>query len=119
MIAGVATVWMPVEDMGRALEFYEGKLELEVKKRDGEKWAELSTGDLLIGLNGRESEGAGGQGGAMLTFQPEDGIDAAVSDLESRGVTFAGGVSDHDWGRVATFKDSEGNDLQLYEPPSD
>jgi len=27
-------------------------------------------------------------------------------------------MSEHEWGRVATFKDSEGNDLQLYEPPS-
>jgi predicted enzyme related to lactoylglutathione lyase len=27
------------------------------------------------------------------------------------------GISEHDWGRVAIFKDSEGNDIQLYEPP--
>jgi len=27
------------------------------------------------------------------------------------------GISEHPWGRVATFKDSEGNDVQLYEPP--
>ncbi len=31
---------------------------------------------------------------------------------------FLAEISEHDWGRVATFKDSEGNDLQLYEPPS-
>jgi hypothetical protein len=31
---------------------------------------------------------------------------------------FLAEISEHDWGRVATFKDSGGNDLQLYEPPS-
>jgi hypothetical protein len=31
---------------------------------------------------------------------------------------FVAEISERDWGRVATFKASEGNDLQLYEPPS-
>ncbi|MDP9384296.1 MAG: VOC family protein [Actinomycetota bacterium] len=34
-----------------------------------------------------------------------------------KGVEFAGGISDHPWGRVATFRDPDGNDLQPYEPP--
>jgi hypothetical protein len=35
-----------------------------------------------------------------------------------QGVEVAAEISEHPWGRVTTFKDSEGNDLQLYGPPS-
>lgn len=42
-------------------------------------------------------------GGPVLTFQPEGSLDDIVSE--------------HEWGRVATFRGSEGNEIQLYEPP--
>ena len=50
--------------------------------------------------------------------EPEGGLDDAVEELRGQGVEFSGGISDHDWGRIAPFKDSEGNDLQLFEAPS-
>ncbi len=116
MIEGVANVWVPVEDTDRALDFYQNTLGFSLVKRDGQ-WAEVDAGGLNIGLNGREPQGAG-SGGIVVTFQPEAGLDATVADLKGRGVEFPAEVSEHDWGRVATFKDSEGNDLQIYEPPS-
>ena len=115
MAMGIANVWMPVEDTDRAVEFYENTLGLSQVKRDGD-WAEYEADGLRIGLNGREPGGAGVEGGPVLTFQPSEGIEAAIKDLKSKGVE-AGSISDHDWGRVATFEDSEGNELQLYEPP--
>ena len=118
MIEGLATVWVPVEDMGRAIGFYRDSLGLEVQDHDGD-WAEVTANDLTIGLNAREDEGAGVSGGPVIAFRPEDGIDTATETLRERGVEIAGEVSEHPWGKVATFKDSEGNDLQLYEPPAD
>ena len=41
-----------------------------------------------------------------------------MTNLKEQGVEVSAEISEHPWGRVATFKDSEGNDLQLYEPPS-
>jgi len=117
MIEGVANVWVPVEDTDRALDFYQNTLGFSLVKRDG-RWAEVEIGGLNIGLNGREPRGAGSGGGIVVTFQPEAGLDATIEDLKARGVQFPAEVSEHDWGRVATFKDSEGNDLQLYEPPN-
>ena len=117
MIEGVANVWVPVEDTDRALDFYQNSLGFSLVKRDGQ-WAEVEIGGLNIGLNGREPGGAGSGGGTVITFQPEARLDATIEDLKGRGVEFPAEVSDHEWGRVATFKDSEGNDLQLYEPPS-
>ena len=117
MIEAVATVWVPVADIERAIGFYRDTLGLEVEKKDGD-WAEVDANGLTIGLNGDESEGAGARGGPVIAFRPQEEIDSALRTLRERGVEVAAEVSEHPWGRVATFKDSEGNDLQLYEPPS-
>jgi predicted enzyme related to lactoylglutathione lyase len=113
----VATVWVPVDDMDRAVRFYSQTLRLEVKMQQ-EDWSEIDAGNLTIGLNAREGTNAHADGGAVITFDPEGGIDAEVERLQGEGVQFSGGISDHPWGRIAPFKDSEGNDLQLYSPPS-
>jgi predicted enzyme related to lactoylglutathione lyase len=116
MLEGVAVIWMPVQDIERAKGFYGDTLELTVTKEDGD-WAEVDANGLTIGLNGREPSGAGVEGGPVVTFQPESGLEETLDNLKARGVDIPAGISEHPWGRVATFKDSEGNDVQLYEPP--
>ncbi len=116
MAVGVATVWVPVEDMNRALKFYGDVLGLTVTMRQDD-WSEIDANGLTIGLNAREEAVSNG-GGAVITFQPDDSIDEEVSRLTSAGVEFTGEISDHPWGRIAPFKDSEGNDLQFYAPPA-
>jgi predicted enzyme related to lactoylglutathione lyase len=118
MAEKVATVWVPVDDMARAISFYTDKLGLELRS-EGEDWSEIDAGNLMIGLNAREGTSAHADGGAVITFTPEGGIDAEVARLTESGVEFIGGISDHPWGRIAPFKDSEGNDLQFYGPPQD
>jgi predicted enzyme related to lactoylglutathione lyase len=117
LLRGVANVWMPVQDIERAKGFYRDTLGLQITKEDGE-WAEVDANGLTIGLNGREPSGAGAAGGPVVTFQPQGGLEETVSNLKEQGVEVPAEISEHPWGRVATFKDSEGNDLQLYEPPS-
>ncbi len=116
MASGVASVWVPVDDMDRARAFYRDTLGLTEQKTT-EDWSEFDANGLMIGLNARESAQPT-DGGAVITFQPEGGIDAEVEELKGKGVQFSGGISDHPWGRIAPFKDSEGNDLQFYAPPS-
>jgi predicted enzyme related to lactoylglutathione lyase len=116
MASGVASVWVPVDDMARAREFYRDTLGLSEQKT-GDDWSEFDANGLMIGLNAREGTGHS-HGGAVITFQPESSIDDEVSALQAKGVEFTGGISDHPWGRIAPFKDSEGNDLQFYAPPS-
>ena len=118
MASGVATVWVPVTDMQRALAFYRDTLDLPVKSQDSDDWSEIDANGLRIGLNARESASGGSGGGAVITFQPDGTIDAEVERLRDAGVEFTGGISDHEWGRIAPFKDSEGNDLQFYAPPT-
>ena len=116
MLKGIAVVWMPVQDIDRAKNFYSSTLGLPITKEDGD-WAEVDANGLTIGLNGREPAGAQADGGPVVTFQPENSLEDTVSELQNQGVNVPAGISEHPWGRVATFKDSEGNDVQLYEPP--
>jgi len=116
VVRGVATVWVPVSDMDRALAFYRDVLSLDVRMQESD-WSEVDAGGLTIGLNARESVSGSSSGGAVISFQPESGLDAEVERLKGQGVEFTGEISDHEWGRIAPFKDTEGNDLQLYAPP--
>ncbi|GAA2059739.1 VOC family protein [Williamsia deligens] len=118
MATGNTTVWVPVDDMDRAVRFYSETLGLSVKST-GSDWSEIDAGTMTIGLNAREGTSRSGDGGgAVITFQPDGTIDDEVSALRDKGVDFPGGISDHDWGRIAPFADPDGNDLQIYSPPS-
>lgn len=116
MVSGVAAIWVPVEDMDRAVGFYRDTLGLEVIGQQPD-WSEVDANGLRIGLNAREQTSSRSEGGAVISFQPEGDIEDEVKRLEGTGVEFVGGISDHEWGSIAAFKDSEGNDLQLYAPP--
>jgi predicted enzyme related to lactoylglutathione lyase len=116
MVKGVASVWVPVDDMDRALGFYGDVLGLEVTKQQAE-WSQVDANGVMLGLNAREGTSAGSDGGAVITFQPEGDLEEEIERLTGAGVTFTGGISEHPWGRIAPFKDTEGNDLQLYAPP--
>jgi predicted enzyme related to lactoylglutathione lyase len=116
MVDGIAAVWVPVSDMQRAVAFYRDALGLPVSETDPD-WSEVDANGVKIGLNGREKAEQGSGGGAVVTFQPDGAIEDEVQRLTDAGVEFTGGISDHRWGRIAPFKDSEGNDLQLYAAP--
>ena len=117
MLEGVVMIWMPVQDIERAKGFYRDTLGLPIQYEDAGPWAVVEANGLTVGLNGREPQGAAVEGGPVLVFQPEGGLEETVGTLQDRGVEVPAGVSEHYWGRIATFKDSEGNNVQLYEPP--
>ena len=122
MAESVATVWVPVDDMDRALRFYTDTLHLKEQKRTPE-WSEVDAGGLTIGLNAREGTAAHADGGAVITFTPEGSIDAEVERLSGEGIDFPGGISDHPWGRIAPWPYSERRTLarmprRVWELPS-
>jgi predicted enzyme related to lactoylglutathione lyase len=115
MIESIARIRLPVTEMDRAVAFYRDNLGLEVVEHDGD-WSEVTAGDQRIGLNANESPA--GDGGAVVAFNVDD-LDSAVEEMKGNGVEFAGEISEHPWGRIAPFKDPDGNYLQLYAPPAD
>ena len=113
-VSGVATVWLPVKDVERAVGFYRDVLGMQVENQDGD-WAEVTANDLKIGLNASESPS--GDGGAVIAFAVDGDIEQAADELRGAGVEVTDGVSEHPWGKVLPFKDLDANDLQLYQPP--
>ncbi len=116
MIKGISNVWLPVDDMQRALGFYRDTLGLSVKSEQ-EQWSEVEKDGLIIGLNARDSEQPGPEGGAVIAFRPEGSIEDVMQQLQGQGVEFVGGITEFPWGRLAAFTDPDGNSLELYEPP--
>jgi predicted enzyme related to lactoylglutathione lyase len=102
--------------MARAVEFYAETLGLTITMQTDE-WSEVDAGGLQIGLNAREPVTGSSSGGAVISFQSDGDIEDQVERLRAAGVEFTGGISDHPWGRIAPFRDPDGNDLQFYGPP--
>lgn len=116
MIKTISAVWLPVKDMPRALKFYGDTLGLDVTEHDDD-WSEIELDGQRIGLNAKPSESPSGDGGALIAFRPDGELEDEVTRLKDAGVEFTGDISEHAWGRIAPFKDPDGNDLQLYTPP--
>ena len=116
-LTGLHHVTLISSDLGRSIAFYRDTLGLQVKGEHGE-WAELDADGLTIGLNAREGEEPGPEGGAVLAFRADGSLEDEVSRLQGQGIDFPGGISEFPWGRIAAFHDPDGNSLELYEPPS-
>jgi catechol 2,3-dioxygenase-like lactoylglutathione lyase family enzyme len=123
--ASKATSGFAVNDLNKAREFYEGTLGLSVEVLDQEhgvtrlKLAEEC--DVLMYLSADMKPASY----TMLNFEVDD-IDAAVSGLEGRGVSFERYDGfDHDekgivrgpGPQIAWFKDPSGNILSVLQQP--
>ncbi len=115
-ISRIATVWVPVTDMDRAVAFYRDTLGLDVEQHE-DQWSEVTAGDVKIGLNGSDGEQPG-EGGGVIAFAADGSIEETVEGLKADGVEFDGEISEHPWGKIATFHDPDGTELQVYEPPA-
>lgn len=122
LVTGVDFVCVPTKDFEAAVDFYENTLGLERSKQWGDMpGLEFETGSLTIAI--MQSDGFG------LDFAPHglpialhvDDVEAARSELESRGVKFAADTMDSGVCHMAHFRDPDGNVLMLhnrYAPPA-
>jgi catechol 2,3-dioxygenase-like lactoylglutathione lyase family enzyme len=110
---GNATVF--VSDMDRAVAFYCDALGLKLAQRYGDHWAEIDAGGFMIGLHPASEQGAapGTKGAIQVGFGVEGSIDDVVKDLRSRGVKFAGPVTQDGPIKLAYFGDQDGNEMYL------
>jgi catechol 2,3-dioxygenase-like lactoylglutathione lyase family enzyme len=106
---------LPVQDLSRARAFYAAKLGLEpVEERPGGLVYECSGSRFLLFPSGGKPSGTHTQIGFAV-----DNIEAEVSELKRRGLTFeeydlpglktVNGIATTGTNRAAWFKDSEGN----------
>jgi predicted enzyme related to lactoylglutathione lyase len=115
LISGTDFVFVPTRDFEAAEKFYAGVLGLPLAKRYKEGiGGEFETGNLTIQLVdaakiGREFEPTSG----AIALHVDD-VEAARSELESRGVSFFGDTIDSGVCYQAYFSDPDGNALILH-----
>jgi predicted enzyme related to lactoylglutathione lyase len=119
LVTGVDFVSVPTRDFDAAVDFYGTVLGLprsSLWQRPGEDpvGAEFETGTVTVALIASERLG--------MTFQPNsvpialhvDDVEAARSELESRGVSFNGETIDSGVCHMANFADPDGNALMIH-----
>src|SRR3954463_7037381 len=105
-------VYYWTRDMGRALAFYTDVVGLALLRRDGDEWAELDGGPVKIALHGTEDEPPA-SGTVVLKV---DNLDETRWTLEQRGAVFDTYVGEVEgYARFATFRDPDGNPVQIIE----
>ena len=113
---------VPVSDMGKAKEFYEGKLGLSGGEEisDGGHTYPAGEGTSIHIYPSADA----GESGATLAFFDVDDVPKVVDELSSNGVTFEQydmeglktdekGIAEFEGDKVAWFKDPDGNVLAV------
>lgn len=104
------------KNLTAGIAFYEGVLGLDLRKREGDDWAEFDVAGTTIALHGTREGHAPPTEGATVVFEVAD-LDAAVRAMQDRGVRLAGEIFDvPGTGRFVSIRDPDGNVLQLFEP---
>ncbi|HEX6753917.1 MAG TPA: VOC family protein [Solirubrobacterales bacterium] len=115
IVTGVDFVTLPTKDFDAAVEFYGTTLGLPCSARYGKMpGAEFETGTLTLSVI--ESEAFGiefSPHGHPIALHVED-VEAARTELESRGVAFPADTMDSGVCHMAHFKDPDGNALMLH-----
>jgi predicted enzyme related to lactoylglutathione lyase len=109
-------VAVPVQDLKRADEFYGQTLGLRRNPNSSERWVEYELGNVTLALVSPEVMGADFQaeGHQMPIGLRVDDVDEARAKLEAKGIEFPHGTIDSGVCHLATFRDPDGNALQLH-----
>jgi catechol 2,3-dioxygenase-like lactoylglutathione lyase family enzyme len=109
-------VALPVQDLKRADEFYGRTLGLRRNPSSGERWVEFELGNVTLALVSPEAMGSEfqAQGHQMPIALRVPDVDEAREHLEAEGVEFEHATIDSGVCHLATFRDPDGNALQLH-----
>ena len=115
MVTGTDFVTLATKDIEAAEKFYGETLGLEFGKRWGNRpGVEYETGSLTVAI--MQSDAFGREFSANenpIAFQVAD-VEAARSELESKGVEFVADTLDSGVCHMAFFRDPDGNALMLH-----
>jgi predicted enzyme related to lactoylglutathione lyase len=112
--AAIQTIYLTSVNAGALARFYRDILGLSPRFAEGDRWIQLSDGNVNFAVAHPE-EGVPGASGAVVVFTASD-----VSALAEKIVTAGGkAVGSRDMGAhgaVHTFEDPQGNAFQLFQP---
>jgi catechol 2,3-dioxygenase-like lactoylglutathione lyase family enzyme len=114
-VTGVDFVTVATQDIAAAEEFYGTVLGLPVGARYGKMpGVEFETGSLTLAVVQSDAFGMQFAANPSPIALHVDDVEAARSELESRGVTFAADTLDTGVCHMAFFRDPDGNALMLH-----
>jgi predicted enzyme related to lactoylglutathione lyase len=107
---------VPVSDLARAEEFYGETLGLERNPNSSDNWVEFELGNVSLALVSPAVMGDDfePQGHQMPIALRVDDVEARMRKLEAAGIEFPHGLIDSGVCHLATFRDPDGNALQLH-----
>jgi CreA protein len=112
MIGSVDHLYYWTRHMDAAVAFYTDVVGMRLIRRDGDEWAELEAGPIRFALHGTDDDTPGS---GTLVLRVDD-LDDARSSLEGRGAVFDAYVGEVEgFARFATFRDPDGNAVQIIE----
>jgi predicted enzyme related to lactoylglutathione lyase len=105
-------VYYWTRDLGAAVAFYRDVVGLSLLRREGDEWAEFEAGPVHLALHGTDDDLPGS---GTVVFRVDD-LDEARWSLERRGAVFDAYVGEVEgFARFATFRDPDGNPVQIIE----
>ncbi len=108
----IAFISYPVKNLDKAVEFYQKVLGKEPLFHR-EDWAEFELGGQKLAL--QKSSSSGGSGATVYFLaRPIEGFVFRLKELDAM---LEGNIEIHSYGKLARFRDPDGNILGLYEPP--
>lgn len=119
IVTGMDFVSVPTKDLDAARAYYSDVLGLpcsSVWQRPGSEamGAEFETGSMTIALIASELIGIPFSANSVPIALRVDDVEAARTELESRGVSFSGDIIDSGVCHMAHFTDPDGNVLMLH-----
>jgi predicted enzyme related to lactoylglutathione lyase len=113
-IKNIAFVGVPVTDVKRAREFYEGVLGLKpADEMMGGKWIEYAVGDSTVAIANVGEEWKPSNQGTAAALEVEN-FDEAVEQLRRRNIQFATEPFETPCCHMAVVQDPDGNRLVIH-----
>lgn len=115
-IQGLDFITLPTQDLKRATSFYHDLLGLEVESPWGEMGIEFKLGNdttLAVVDSAAINRPFVANTGGAIALKVAD-VDATVTELQAKGVTFHGDILDSGVCKMAFFSDPDGNSLMLH-----
>jgi len=100
----------PVEDLDDAIRFYTEMLGLDLRFRDGDRFAALAKGDVTLGL---AAEAERVHDHPVVSYKVDD-VDQCVAELVAGGASLLRAPEDGPHERRAVLRDPAGNGLVVY-----
>ena len=113
----LATIWLYSKDPKKAGEFY-GNV-LQMRRIEHGETNSFDGGGLRLSIHPLPKDWKMvPTGECFLVFYVKEGLEDKCELLKKRGVRFTEDIKDEPFGRTARFRDPDGHDFYLWQPPS-